>query len=287
MPAGRGRWCGHSVLTHFRRFARDVRHDIWPTPEHAVLRELERRAMHEPRRAGGQIAVAPYRFDYADAMSTWPQWDDIFVHQSLDFGCDAPAPRIVDCGANIGLASIYFKRRYPQAKVTAFEPDPQLASICRGNLAVNSGTGQVEVKEAAVWTADGTVEFICEGTDSGAIASLDEPVQGPVARVPSVRLRDWLDEPVDLLKLDVEGAELPVLDDCRDRLCNVRALCVELHESNPRRRQTGSMFDLLTAVGFVFDVRALTPLPWRSSPVQSPFTNPSLSWVVTVRAWRR
>jgi len=251
-----------------------------------VLRELEWRAMHEPRRTGGQIALPPYRFDYVDAMSTWPQWDDIFIHQSLEFDSDAPAPRILDCGANIGLASIYFKRRYPHAKLTAFEADPRLASICRRNLAVNEGTEQVEVKEAAVWTADGTVEFVCEGTDSGAIASLDAPVEGPVTQVLSVRLRDWLDEPVDLLKLDVEGAELPVLDDCRDRLGNVRAMFVEIHESNPCRRQTGSMFDLLTAAGFVFDVRALTPLPWRSSQVQSPFTDPSLSWVATVRAWR-
>jgi FkbM family methyltransferase len=274
------------VLTHFRRLARDVRHDIWPTSERAVLRELEWRAVHEPRRAGGQIAVPPYRFDYVDAMSTWPQWDDIFIHQSLEFDSDAPAPRILDCGANIGLASIYFKRRYPRAKLTAFEADPRLASICRRNLAVNEGTEQVAVKEAAVWTADGTVEFVCEGTDSGAIASLDAPVEGPVTQVLSVRLRDWLDEPVDLLKLDVEGAELPVLDDCRDRLGNVRAMFVEIHESNPCRRQTGSMFDLLTAAGFVFDVRALTPLPWRSSQVQSPFTDPSLSWVATVRAWR-
>ena len=252
-----------------------------------MLRELEWRAMHEPRRIGGQIAMPPYRFDYVDAMSTWPQWDDIFVHQSLDFDTDASVPRILDCGANIGLASIYFKRRYPHAKLTAFEPDPRLASICRGNLAVTNETEQVELKEAAVWTADGTVEFICEGTDSGAIASLDEPIQGPLARVPSVRLRDCLDEPVDLLKLDVEGAELSVLDDCFDRLCNVRAMFVEIHESNPCRRQTGSMFDLLTTAGFVFDVRALTPLPWRSSQVQSPFTDPSLSWVATVRAWRR
>jgi FkbM family methyltransferase len=275
------------LLAHFRRLARDVRHDIWPTPERAVLQQLEWRAMHGPRRTGGHIAVPPYRFDYVDAMSTWPQWDDIFIHQSLSFDTDAAVPRILDCGANIGLASIYFKSRYPHAKLTAFEADPRLASMCRGNLAANNGTEQVEIKEAAVWTADGTVEFVCEGTDSGAIASLDEPIQGPLAQVPSVRLRDWLDRPVDLLKLDVEGAELPVLEDCRDRLCNVRAMFVEIHESNPCRRQTGSLFDLLSAAGFVFDVRALTPLPWRSSQVQSPFKDPSLSWVATVRAWRR
>jgi len=275
------------LIAHFRRLALDVRHDIWPTPERAVLQQLEWRAVHEPRRHGGQIAVPPYRFGYVDAMSTWPQWDDIFIHRSLDFDTDGPSPRILDCGANIGLASIYFKRRHPHAKLTAFEADPRLASICRSNLAVNEGTEQVDVKEAAVWTVEGTLEFICEGTDSGAIASLGEPIQGPLMSVPSVRLRDWLDEPVDLLKLDIEGAELFVLEDCRDRLCNVRAMFVEVHESNAEQRKTGAMFDLLTGAGFVFDVRALTPLPWRASQAPSPFNDPSLNWVATVRAWRR
>ena len=251
-----------------------------------MLQQLEWRAVHEPRRCGGQIAVPPYGFEYVDAMSTWPQWDDIFIHQSLYFDSDVPSPRILDCGANIGLASIYFKRRHPHAKLTAFEADPRLASICRSNLAANDGTEQVDIQQAAVWTAAGTLEFICEGTDSGAIASLAEPVQGPVLPVASVRLRDWLDEPVDLLKLDVEGAELCVLEDCIDRLCNVRAMLVEVHESNAGGRKTGAMFDLLTAAGYVFDVRALTPLPWRSSQVQSPFKDPSLNWVATVRAWR-
>ena len=275
------------LLAHFRRLARDVRHDVWPTSELAVLRRLESRARREPRRTPGQIHVPPYRFDYIDALSTWPQWDDIFIHQSLDFACEVAEPRILDCGANIGLASLYFKRRYPHARVTAFEPDPRLAAICRSNLAFSDVVRHVDVKESAVWTTDGTLEFICEGTDSGAIASLDQNVEGPVAPVSSVRLRDWLDEPVDLLKLDIEGAEVPVLRDCSDRLANVRAMLIDLHEFNPDRRQTGSLFDLLVSARFLFDVRDVTPLPWRSAGAASPFKNPSLTWVATVRAWRR
>src|SRR5262245_62862104 len=99
-------------------------------------------------------------------MSTWPQWDDIFIHQSLDFDSDMPSPRILDCGANIGLASISFKRRHPHAKLTAFEADPRLASICRSNLAVNDRTEQVDVKEAADWTDEGPIEFVCQEHES-------------------------------------------------------------------------------------------------------------------------
>jgi FkbM family methyltransferase len=273
------------LTSHLRRFARGVQHDLWPTPEHAVLQELERRASREPRRTAGRIVIAPYQFEYADAMSAWPQWEDIFVHGSLAFEAQTAQPRILDCGANVGLASMYFKRQYPRARITAFEADPALAGMCERNLAAN-GAADVEVKAAAVWITRGTVEFVCEGTDSGAVASLDLSVSGARKQVPSERLREWLTEPVDLLKLDIEGAELPVLDDCRDRLQNVRAMTIDLHEFEPATRQTGVLFDLLAATGFLFDMRALVPLSWRAARVASPFPDASPVWVTTVRAWR-
>ena len=273
------------LASHLRRFARDVRHDLWPTPERAVLQELERRSALEARRTPGQISIAPYRFEYSDAMSAWPQWDDIFIHSSLAFDTRLQEPRILDCGANIGLASLYFKRRYPRARITAFEADPSLAAMCRRNLAA-TGASDVEVRDAAVWIEPGTVDFVCEGTDSGAIASFEPAIAGPKAKVASERLRDWLDETVDLLKLDIEGAELPVLKDCGERLHNVRAITIDLHEFNPANRQTGAIFDLLATAGFVFDMRDLIPLPWRHQRVESPFSNACPLWVATVRAWR-
>ena len=273
------------LLSRFRRFARDVQGDIWPTPELAVLHELERRASREPRRTRGEVSLAPYRFEYADAISAWPQWDEIFVHGALSFKSSTSAPRILDCGANIGLASIYFKRQYPDARVTAFEADPALASICRRNLG-SCGYDDVELMDAAVWIATGPLEFVCEGADSGAIAAIEPSVNGPRTAVPAVRLSDWLQEPIDLLKLDVEGAELPILEDCRDRLHNVRAMTIDLHEFNPGHRQTGAVFELLSSAGFQFDMRDLVPLPWRSGQVSSPFTNATSAWVATVRAWR-
>ena len=273
------------LTAHLRRLARGVQHDLWPTAERAVLQELEQRAAHEPRRTAGRIAIAPYEFEYADAMTAWPQWDDIFVRHSLAFETGLPQPRILDCGANIGLASLYFKQQFPNARITAFEADPSLAALCRRNLASN-GVDDVEVRDAAIWTSAGTVEFVCEGSDSGAIAALEPSVTGANTRVPAERLYDWLNEAVDLLKLDIEGAEVPVLSDCRDRLHNVRAMTIDLHEFNTARRQTGALFDLLAGAGFTFDMRDLVPLPWRGTRRDSPFANASPVWVATVRAWR-
>ena len=134
------------LAAHFRRFARDVQRDFWPSPERAVLQELERRASREPRRTPGLVDIAPYRFEYSDAMSAWPQWDDIFMHRSLAYETDAREPRILDCGANIGLASIYFRQRYPNARITAFEADPSLAAICRRNLASDGSASNAVIR---------------------------------------------------------------------------------------------------------------------------------------------
>jgi hypothetical protein len=111
-------------------------------------------------------------------------------------------------------------------------------------------------------------------------------VEGPKVGVPAVRLRDWLREPIDLLKLDIEGAELAVLQDCRDRLHQVRNLTVEVHEFEPARRQTGAMFQLLADAGFVFDMKSLVSLTWRTPRLASPFPDPAPVWAVIVRAWR-
>ena len=274
------------LLSRVRRFARDVQHDIWPTPEIAMLQELERRAQQESRRTAGRIVVPPYDLEYADAMSTWPQWDDIFIRQALAFETDAPAPRIIDCGANVGLASLYYRRRYPRARITSIEADPTIADLCRRNL-TRHDEADADVRTAAAWTTNGAVEFMCEGADSGTIATFDRSRRGTVHSVPAVRLRDLLDEPVDLLKMDIEGAELAVLRDCAGALRNVAAIALDVHEFDPACRQTGAIFELLREAGYTFGLSNLCPLPWRASEEAGPFPSAPPIWAVAVFAWRR
>src|SRR4029077_8096895 len=114
----------------------------------------------------------------------------------------ASTPRILDCGANVGVASLFFRRRYPAARITAFEADPALFALLDANLATN-GADTVERRHLALWTSNGSLTFRSEGSDSGMIESLPGAVDGRSVVVPSVRLRDVLEaEPsIDLLKL--------------------------------------------------------------------------------------
>jgi FkbM family methyltransferase len=273
-----------SLTQQARRVARGIRRGMFLTPERAVCQRLEQQAVRNTRYTPGHVEAGPYRIAYGDAISVWPQWEEIFLHETLAFETSAPQPRILDCGANVGIASLFFKRRYPRARVTAFEADPEIADICRRNLTANDAA-DVEVVAAAVWTSRGTTDFVCEGSDSGSVASLGV-IAGKTTRVPTIRLRDYLQEPVDLVKLDIEGAEVPVLEDCADALASVRAMTIDLHEFDPHHRQTGRIFDLLTAAGFTFELRNLALLHDRAPAGRSPFAGSAPAWAITVRAWR-
>jgi len=272
-----------------RRKAGAIRRRLFESPEQAAWRRAWHRAETTPRFTPGRISMMEYDLQYSDLLSFCPQWQDIFVKRALDFATASPAPRILDCGANIGVASLFFRKRYPKARITAFEADPSLFALLDANLAAN-GAQDVERKHLAVWTAAGTLTFRSEGSDSGMIASLPGAVDGRSVAVPSVRLRDILEaEPaIDLLKLDIEGAEDAVLADCEPSLGRVRALIMDLHEFDAASRQVPRVLDLLARAGFTYAIDDFVPLTWRepTADARSPFPGRALTWAMTVRAWR-
>jgi FkbM family methyltransferase len=276
------------TLRRARRKATAIGRRMFPSPEIGAWRRAWHLAETTPRFTPGRIRMMEYDLQYSDLLSLCPQWQDIFVRRTLDFEAGTEAPRILDCGANVGLASLFFKRRYPRARVTAYEADPALFAMLDRNLKAN-GAADVETRHAALWTSTGTLAFRCEGSDSGMIETLAGVVDGESRTVPSLRLRDVLAaEPVDLLKLDIEGAEDAVLADCEPVLDRVRVLVMDLHEFDPAIRQAPRVLERLTRHGFTYAIDEFVALPWRP-PVAasgSPFPGKALTWAMTVRAWR-
>ncbi len=278
-------------MTRARRAIRTlgaIRRRIFESPDKRAWRQACQQAEVTPRFTPGDITLTDLRIRYADLLTLCPQWEDLFVKRALAFVSPSPAPRILDCGANIGLASLFFRRLYPDARITAFEADPALFQILSANLAGN-GAQDVETRHAAVWTSTGTLTFQCEGSDSGMISALPGAVAGRATTVPSLRLRDVIDQgPVDLLKLDIEGAEGAVLADCEPVLGRVKAIVMDLHEFDPAVRQAPAVLALLARAGFRYSIDEFVPLVWRE-PVAgpgTPFPGKAMQWAMTVRAWR-
>ncbi|HEX2256965.1 MAG TPA: FkbM family methyltransferase [Afifellaceae bacterium] len=195
-------------------------------------------------------------------------WNEYFVKEKYKFVAGSETPLIIDAGAHIGLSVLYWKSLFPKARIIAFEPDPANFAALKANCADLSG---VELHNAAVWCYAGDAAFTQVGSVGGFLSTLAADGSDPQLHVRTVSLRDFLQEPVDLLKLDIEGAEIDVLLYCADRLENVEQLFVEYHSFIDRPQRLSAMLALLEQAGF--RLHAHSELPAAQPFVHRPVVN--------------
>jgi FkbM family methyltransferase len=195
-----------------------------------------------------------YRFDIPDLPSFVWQFKELFVDEIYKFDSIHQEPIILDCGANIGTSCLYFKSIFPRAKIKAFEADRDIVDILQTNLSTN-GIDDVEVIDRAVWIDDGGVEFSSEGADGGSIYGDDN-----LTKVDSIRLRDYLEDirHIDMLKMDIEGAEYEVLRDCKGSLDGVKNLFVEYHSWSATDQKLSEILQIFEESGFRYHIESLT-----------------------------
>ncbi|RJP28120.1 MAG: FkbM family methyltransferase [Candidatus Omnitrophota bacterium] len=250
---------------------------------------LKERARYCKKHAAGNIKLGNYRIDYLDFKSLVSQWDYIFGYEKYFFESNNISPRVLDCGANIGIFSLYCKMLYPGARITAIEADPKITEVLRKNLSVN-GFDDIEVLNKAVWVKDGRVEFCEEGSDAGSLYSVVMDDSMPKINIDSMRLSDILAaQKIDLLKLDIEGAERDVLYDCSDHLSNVDKIIIDLHEFSLPQKNTADVISLLRQKDFVCNIDDIYYYHERFARyrVNNPFYKPAIPcYCFAVRAWR-
>lgn len=188
---------------------------------------------------------------------------DVFAGNEYAFQTRNPAPLIIDAGAHVGAATHYFKQHYPAARVLAIEANPVTFALLQQNIAENRLT-HVRARQAALAPQAGEITFFASATDEEPGAWGDSAVRQPwhegekmaIVIVPAVTLSSLLTEPVDLLKLDIEGLETAVLEEASARLSQVRQIVLEFHGT---RRNTGNsiarLTEVLRAAGFTPEVR--------------------------------
>jgi len=245
---------------------------------------LFRKEARMERFVGGECEFPFGTLRFVDGPSLAYQFDDIFLRRVYDFNADTPTPLIIDCGGNVGLSAIWFKHRYPACTIVVLEADSAVAQVLEGNLKALRLEG-VDVINAAAWTANGSVKFVRDGADGGRIAPEND---GPA--VPAVRLADLITQSVDLLKLDIEGAEFDVvLDLCRTgAIQNVRRLICEIHQRSGNCTRLGEMLSALSELRFkvcIGQARCAAYLDGELQP--SPFSQiPDAKSLLELYAWQ-
>lgn len=193
-----------------------------------------------------QVSFLNYRFTVPDTLSFINQYREIFADESYRFFSARPDPVVFDCGSNVGLSCLYFKSLYPSARITAFEADAAIAGYLENNLK-NNGIAGVDVIKKAVWTDGDGIDIALEGADGASIFS-----DRPKTHVPSVRLKDMLEkyDSIDMLKMDIEGAEADVLTDCQDSLSRVNNMFIEYHSFLNGPQRLDEVLSILRRNGF-------------------------------------
>ena len=198
------------------------------------------------------------------APSTWDLmylFTNVFVRQEYYFETPSKRPFIVDCGGNIGMATLYFKWLYPEADVITFEPDPLIFGLLEQNIRGNDVPG-VQLENAALFEVEGPLDFFVDRTAAGGLINSVNPLRGESEKltVPGVRLSSYLDREVDFLKVDVEGAEHQVMRELETSgaLSGVKQLVMEYHHHIAAGEdRLGEMLGIMERAGFGYQIEAV------------------------------
>jgi FkbM family methyltransferase len=144
---------------------------------------------------------------------------------------------VMDVGANVGAAAVFFSLAYPHATIHAFEPASRPYRLLKANT---EGRPNVRAHDFGLHSADMQVPLY-SGTYDSAMSSVVKG-EGTTAESELITLRsvrDWLGEcgiaGIDVLKIDTEGCEVPLLEALGDLLPSVRVIHLEYHSDDDRK----------------------------------------------------
>jgi FkbM family methyltransferase len=187
----------------------------------------------------GEGVKLTYRLNRGDIQAIREVW----VEECYRPPVEIPIDTVVDLGANIGLTSVWYAAHYGASRLLCVEPVPQNAALARRNLAQNGI--EADFVEAAVGPVDGTARFTEDPNYSTrGHLSPSGTTSVPMVSVPTL-LGRLEGQSVDLLKMDIEGAEDPVLRRDPGWLERVNALFIEFDHGDP-----ATLSQILKARGF-------------------------------------
>lgn len=204
-----------------------------------------------------QIDLGHNTFNVTNIEEAKGLWDEIFKGNSYYFDTDNQAPVIVDVGAHVGLSVAYFKQLYPNSRIVALEPNPTSFQLLNENIKLNQWQ-QVEPLQKAVWSKTGQVIEMYQDVSEDRWLSTSGVIKGAwnflqssqSYKAETVYLNDLIQGKVDLLKLDVEGAEQRVLVGPSQGLAQVERLIFEYHPVRVGQNYLSKIQDHLERLGF-------------------------------------
>lgn len=213
------------------------------------------RALFESKeKEEGEIILFNNKFYYHYGLAFYDTYREVFEKNIYEFKTNSTKPIIIDCGANMGLSVLYFSKKYPKAEIITFEPDENVLPFLEKNLQ-SQNLNNVKLNKKAVWTEEAELKFY---TDNGLGGRIEKEYMNQTPKIiKSLRLRDFLQSvtPIDMLKIDIEGSEYKVIQDCEDVLFNVNHIFIEYHSICDEEQHLEDILNIVKRQGFRYHLK--------------------------------
>ena len=170
-------------------------------------------------------------------------FEQIFVDNQYNIEINFEPKAIIDLGANVGFASVYFANKFPDAKILAIEPDDSNYQAAIKNL---NAYKNVSLIKGAVWNKSENINLIDSG--HGEAAYMVKPGEGEnmirAYTIPEIFKILNVGE-VDILKIDIEGSEKEIFEDGDAWINKAKIIIVETHD----RYKPGTSKAVFNAIG--------------------------------------
>jgi len=218
-----------------------------------------RRIKRIPRYQQGTTKIFGFDFTFVDSASFVGQYDEIFKKQSYQFKPVNKQPFIIDCGSNVGVSILYYARQYPNAKIIAFEPDKNIFPVLKKNVE-QIGNANITLINKGVWNTEGKMVFLQEGADGGQVVDNNSNVSATAKtiEIETTILKNYLEGDIDFLKIDIEGAEVVVIEDCGNLLKRAQQVFIEFHSKINKTQQLENILSVLANNNFRYFVESVT-----------------------------
>jgi FkbM family methyltransferase len=160
---------------------------------------------------------------------------------------------IVDAGANIGLTSIYFLHKFPNAKIYAIEPIPENISALKLNMKKQTGKDRFHLFEGALWKSGAALAVDYSFGDgkewSRAVIEQGDSDDRIAGATIEVLMKQWNLTHIDIFKIDIEGTEKIIFEKAEgcSFLTMVKIISIEIHNHLNCREQ---IVGILRSYGF-------------------------------------
>lgn len=235
--------------------------------------------------ASGMCRIINTQYHYSKRASLYGMFREIFIDQNYYIPPTDATLTIIDCGTNIGVSLLYFRTQAPNATIIAFEPNPHTYKIVRTNIEQNNLN--VTVHPVGLGSKKSTATFFTDIHDlasqsastTGHLATKNyEQTSFPVGIEP---LSSYITGPVDILKLDVEGAEGEVLAELArsGSLKHIKQIFIEYHYDGVHTTYPlSTMLETLATAGFTYAINSSINLPYTIPDTAVCFSYKIIAW---------